>query len=193
MSVAVLVDGQHNKVAPPADGVAAEGSEGASEYSPLEPEMLAQIESLAKSAVGFDPSRGDALTVENIPFHTPDDAFADLMEEKASQDMLYQILSKGVPLAFVIFFFLIIVKPLVKFLTTPTEAEVDLHRLLPTGLEELEQELDKERARAQVPQYEPAVDLAQLEDLMGENKRFVKENPQQAALLIRYWLNDGRL
>ena len=86
-----------------------------------------------------------------------------------------------------------IVRPLVRFLITPTEAEVDLQRLLPTGVAELEQELTAERSRAAVPAFEPAVDLEQLEELMGENRRIVKENPQQAALLIRYWLNDGRL
>ena len=85
------------------------------------------------------------------------------------------------------------VKPLVKFLVTPTEAEVDLSRLLPTGINELEQEIEQERAKAAVPVYEPQVDIEALEELMGENSKLVKDNPQQAALLIRYWLNDGRL
>jgi flagellar biosynthesis/type III secretory pathway M-ring protein FliF/YscJ len=65
--------------------------------------------------------------------------------------------------------------------------------LLPTGISELEAELEAERTKASVPAFEPAVDLGQLEELMAENSRIVKENPQQAALLIRYWLNDGRL
>jgi flagellar biosynthesis/type III secretory pathway M-ring protein FliF/YscJ len=68
-----------------------------------------------------------------------------------------------------------------------------LARLLPTGIQELEIELDAERSKATIPEFEPAVDLEQLGELMAENSRLVKENPQQAALLIRYWLNDGRL
>jgi flagellar biosynthesis/type III secretory pathway M-ring protein FliF/YscJ len=64
---------------------------------------------------------------------------------------------------------------------------------LPTGIQDLEKEIDAERTRAQVPTYEPTVDLEQLEQMLAENSRIVKENPQQAALLIRYWLNDGRL
>jgi flagellar biosynthesis/type III secretory pathway M-ring protein FliF/YscJ len=115
------------------------------------------------------------------------------MDKKATQDMIFNLLFRAGPVLFVLLFFFIIVKPLVKFLTTPTEAEVDLTRLLPTGINELEQELEAERSRAAVPAFEPAVDLAQLEELMAENSRIVKENPQQAALLIRYWLNDGRL
>jgi flagellar biosynthesis/type III secretory pathway M-ring protein FliF/YscJ len=61
-------------------------------------------------------------------------------------------------------------------------------------MKELEAELTAERKRAAlVPEYEAAVDIEQLEELMAENSRVVKENPGQAALLIRYWLNDGRL
>jgi flagellar biosynthesis/type III secretory pathway M-ring protein FliF/YscJ len=35
--------------------------------------------------------------------------------------------------------------------------------------------------------------MKQLGEIMAESSRLVKENPQQAALLIRYWLNEGRL
>ena len=39
----------------------------------------------------------------------------------------------------------------------------------------------------------PVIDIEELEGLLAENSRMVKENPQQAALLIRYWLNEGRM
>lgn len=189
VSVAVLVDGTYESVN--AAEAAVDAGKGA--FKPLDSDVMAQIESLVKSAVGYDMARGDTVTVENIPFHTPEVDFSEQMDTKEMQDLIFNGLSKGVPILFVILFFLVVVKPLVKFLVTPTEAEVDLTRLLPTGIEELERELDSERQKAQIPTYEPAVDLDQLEDLMAENSRLVKENPHQAALLIRYWLNDGRL
>ena len=36
-------------------------------------------------------------------------------------------------------------------------------------------------------------DVEQFEEIIAENMRLVNENPQQAALLIRYWLNDGKI
>ncbi|MCB0318954.1 MAG: hypothetical protein KDD56_09370, partial [Bdellovibrionales bacterium] len=193
LSVAVLVDGTYET----ADGSPAEGTAVATEaapvFKPLEPEVLSQIEDVVKSAVGYDPVRGDTVTVENIPFFSPKDSFSDMLDAKATQDMIFNVLFRTGPLLFVLLFFFMIVRPLVKFLITPTEAEVDLSRLLPTGMEELESELEAERVRAAVPQIEPTVDLDQLEEIMAENSAIVKENPQQAALLIRYWLNDGRL
>jgi flagellar biosynthesis/type III secretory pathway M-ring protein FliF/YscJ len=103
------------------------------------------------------------------------------------------VIFKAAPVLFVVLFFIFMVRPLVKFLITPTEAEVDLSRLLPTGIAELERELETERSKAQLPAFESVVDLEQLEEMVAENSRIVKEHPQQAALLIRYWLNDGRL
>ncbi len=189
LSVAVLVDGIYDKQPVPTDGSRAADPI----FKPLDPEMIARIESLVRSAVGFDASRGDTVTVENIAFHAPTEDFTEMMSGKATQDLIFNVLYRAGPLVFILLFFLVIVRPLVKFLVTPTEAEVDLTRLLPTGIQDLEKELESERTRASVPTYEPSVDIEQLEQMMAENSRIVKENPQQAALLIRYWLNDGRL
>ena len=188
LSAAVLVDGTYTQI-----GEAAEGESPKMEFEPLEPEVMRQIENVVKTAVGYDPVRGDNVTVENVPFFVPDQTLANKMDELAQKDFILNSISKAVPVVFILLLFLVVVRPMVKFLITPTEAELDLSRLLPTGIEELEAELDVERNKAQVPTYEPAVDIEQLEELMAENSRMVKENPQQAALLIRYWLNDGRL
>ncbi|MGI6680572.1 MAG: flagellar basal-body MS-ring/collar protein FliF [Bdellovibrionota bacterium] len=188
LSVAVLVDGTYKVIAP----ATAETPEQ-KEFVPLPEETMNRIEGLVKSAVGYDLNRGDVVTVENIPFYETSDDFVEIMEKKENQDFIFKSITKSVPILFILLFFFIVVRPMIKFLVTPTDAEVDLSRLLPSGLEELEQELEQEKAKVKIPTYEPAVDLDQLEDLLAENSRLVKENPQQAALLIRYWLNDGRL
>jgi len=182
LSVAVVVDGTP-------DAMAAEN-----QFVPIEPEMISQLESLVRSAVGYDPSRGDTVTVENVAFSTPAMDFNEMFDAQATQDMIFNTIFRVGPILFLLLFFFIVVRPLVKFLVTPTDAEVDLERLLPTGIKELEQELQAERTRAAaVPENQSAIDMSQLEELMAENSRVVQENPHQAALLIRYWLNDGRL
>jgi flagellar biosynthesis/type III secretory pathway M-ring protein FliF/YscJ len=128
-----------------------------------------------------------------VPFYEPDESLKEELEKSNTPNLIIAVGRVAVPLLALLLFFFVLLRPMVKFLITPTEAEVDLTRLLPTGLAELEQELDSERAKAVIPEFEPAVDLEQLGEIMAENSRMVKENPQQAALLIRYWLNDGRL
>ena len=47
--------------------------------------------------------------------------------------------------------------------------------------------------KAGLPDLSGPVDMEQLGEIMSESSRLVKENPAQAALLIRYWLNEGHL
>ncbi len=196
LSVAVLVDGQYVDL--PTTVTGADGKPVPSttkEFKALPAEMLHKIENLVKQAVGFDATRGDQVTVENIRFNVMDDtneASLKAVEARETQGMYirYGVLGFGIFL-----FFLVLVRPLVRFLVTPTESPVDLTRLLPSGLEELEAELEAERGRlSSLPELGlPGVNMEELEGLLAENSKLVKDNPQQAALLIRYWLNDGRL
>lgn len=194
LSVAVLVDGTYEAGAAAPEGEAA-AAPPQKVFKPLAPEVLTQIESLVKSAVGLDSVRGDTLTVENIPFYSQDGEIAEALDQKVQQDFIFNLISYSGTFIFVLLFFFVVVKPMMRLVTAPTDAELDLERLLPTGLVELEKELEQERAKvkAEVPNIEPTIDIEQLEELISENSRIVKDNPQQAALLIRYWLNDGRL
>jgi flagellar biosynthesis/type III secretory pathway M-ring protein FliF/YscJ len=110
-------------------------------------------------------------------------------------------------------------------LTTSTHEEIDLSRLLPSDLHNVDAEagagavrgsknqmeglesgessqvgaiadgasLDAGRKKSHLPELNSSIDLEQFEEVVAENSRLVRENPQQAALLIRYWLNDGKL
>jgi flagellar M-ring protein FliF len=204
LSVAVLVDGTYEEVPvveAPKDASKEEGKEASKEtmapakriFKSLEPELLTRIEGLVRSAVGFDPARGDVVTVESIPFFEPDAKINAELDTAKWWRIVEMFVSSGFPYFFALLFLYFVVWPLAKFLITPSAAEVDLRRLLPTGVAELEKELEQERTKATIPVYEPTVDLEQLEELMAENSRIVKDNPQQAALLIRWWLNDARL
>ncbi len=63
ISIAVLVDGKYE-----APAAVKEGQVAKPKYSPRSPDELQKIETLVKSAVGFNPERGDQLSVQNIPF-----------------------------------------------------------------------------------------------------------------------------
>ena len=192
LSVGVLVDGQYVKI-PGTEKDDAGQLKTVDQYRPLPADMMRKIENLVKQAVGFDSSRGDSVTVENIKFMTDDSIDKALAEvEKKAWE---KVMPYAVPLVSILFFFLVLVRPLIRFLVTPSDSEVDLSRLLPAGVAELEAELQAERAKlGSQPEIEvPAVDMVELEAILAENQRIVKDNPQQAALLIRYWLNDGRI
>lgn len=63
ISIAVLVDGKYE-----APAATKEGQVAKAKYAPRSPDELQKIETLVKSAIGFNPERGDQMTVQNIPF-----------------------------------------------------------------------------------------------------------------------------
>lgn len=194
LSVAVLVDGQYSSD-PAAKKPADAAAPAAKIYKPLTADMMQKIENLVKQAVGFEGARGDVVTVENIRFFEPDETLEVALKEAEKSRWVEWGFSYALPALFIVLFFFVVLRPAIGFLVNPTDAEVDLSRLLPTGIEELEAELEAERGKVTaMPEIAaPAVDIEELEALLAENSRTVKDNPQQAALLIRYWLNEGRM
>lgn len=69
ISIAVLVDGKYE-----APAAVKEGQVAKAKYAPRSPEELQKIETLVKSAVGFNTERGDQMSVQNIPFQDTDEA-----------------------------------------------------------------------------------------------------------------------
>lgn len=220
LSTAVLVDGQTTEM----PEIGADGQPTGKmlkSYAALAPEMLSQVEGIVKSAVGFDSSRGDVVTVENVPFFAPNESLQAELEKARQTDEYLKYGGIVAPLVALLLFALFVLRPLVKFLTTSTQEELDLSRLLPADLMKADAEAeaaaaaetarlagagasgaeslsdmsspDSDKKKSNLPELDSAINLEQFEEVVAENARLVKENPQQAALLIRYWLNDGKL
>ncbi len=218
LSAAVLVDGKAVE-APEMDAEGKPTGKMNKSYEALAPEILSQVEGIVKSAVGFDSSRGDVVTVENVPFFAPDESLQAELAKAQQTDQYLKFGGMMVPVFALALFVLFVLRPLVKFLTTTPQQEYDLSKLLPgdllnadaqaatntSGADQadreplgIEHDLGEEEHQSEpkkrgIQDIEPSIDLEQFEEVVAENVRLVKENPQQAALLIRYWLNDGRI
>ena len=225
LSAAVLVDGARAEGA--AAGTAAAGTadaKGQKVFQPLSQEMLSQVEGVVKSAIGYDSSRGDVVTVENVPFFQPEESLTEELAKADQMNMIYRVGALVVPVLALLLFTFVFLVPIRRFLTDTSEQEIDITRLLPQGMPGLEGDLTFSPGQAMVggvggvggvagagavdsganaagggilrgglPDLSGSVDMQQLGEMMAESSRLVKENPQQAALLIRYWLNEGRL
>ncbi len=211
LSTAVLVDGKTLE----SPEVGADGKptgKYSKSYSALTPEILTQVEGIVKSAVGFDGTRGDVVTVENVPFFEPAESLKQELEKAQQTDQYLKYGGMMVPIVALFLFVLFVLRPLVKFLTTSTHEELDLSRLLPSDLINADARAARsgssraagddsepaigassEAQKPGLPDLDPAINIEQYEEVVAENARLVKENPAQAALLIRYWLNDGKL
>ena len=113
LSVAILVDGTYQTAA-----------DGTRTYQPRNQQDLAQIETLAKSAMGYDEKRGDQIRVVNLPFvdtQMPEAAAADLGFLGLTKDDYFKIGEIGVLglVALLLTFF--VIRPLVGRLLAPLE------------------------------------------------------------------------
>jgi flagellar M-ring protein FliF len=172
MSVAVVVDGTYQQ---PEEG--AEGEQP--QYVPRTPEEMATLESIVKSAVNYDQARGDTIEVANIPFEVDMDAGMAMEPEPPGWlDMLktHQSLIKYAAAAlFFLMSFMMIIKPLARWLTSTPIEEIQMLEQLPQTIKELERryaEADKENSYTR-----------QIENL-------IKENRSGSTQLMKTWLKE---
>jgi len=153
------------------------------EYSPVPVEQLRAATSLIQDAIGYNASRGDSVTVQNIPFdrskeHREEDA-AELRKKQVQTTMI--VFFSGLALllvAFVIF------------------------RVIAREMERRRRLAEEERARREQALRESAMLEAEQEgvdvsisveersrmELMESVVNLAKEHPEDCAQLIRTWL-----
>ena len=112
LSVAVLVDG---KMAP--------NQAGELVYAPRDAAELAQIQSLVRSAIGFDANRGDVVEVKNLPFSVPPPAEPVSAWPQLTRSDLMRLAELAALALVALMLILLVVRPtLRRLLAAPTPA-----------------------------------------------------------------------
>ncbi len=173
LSVAVLVDGNYEVV---------KAEDGTEEKRFVErgEEEIKRITELVKGAVGFLEERGDTISVVSIPFEEA--PVADLEVPEAETPVVSpELISTAVRYLsvalVVIFTVLFVLRPIVKSLT----AERQVLETIQQSLKPAIQSGEGHALQAGSPVQEPS---------MERLKQLVRENPQQAAMIIRGWLKE---
>lgn len=131
LSVAVVVDGVLQTLTKE-DGTVD------SKWTPRSTEELAKYESIIKSSIGFNPSRGDTVKIENIQFQPEDFSEAERLLTNLERRKLLHALFKWALLGFSLaLFFFIVVRPFMQWITDSFQDTVD--EMLPRTIEELEE------------------------------------------------------
>jgi len=173
LSVAVLVDGTYKMVK------TAEGKEQR-QYVPRSKEELKKFEDLVKSAVGFVADRGDTVEVVNIPFESQPEITST--EETDWQTLFREYLPSfiryGTILILAICLYLFVLRPLIKGLFKEETPAVPSELPVTETAETIEGTLEQKALPSSADVKQMVIDL-------------VKQNPQQAAQIIKGWLKEG--
>jgi len=153
------------------------------EYIPIPPEQLRAAQMLIQNAIGYNPARGDSVTVQNIPIDRTTEFVGEDSEyfrKKQMQTTVVVILS-GLTLLLIAFI---------------------IFRMVAREMERRKRLAEEERARREQALRESAMLEAEREgmevsismeerdrmELMEKITNLAKEHPEDCSLLIRTWL-----
>jgi flagellar M-ring protein FliF len=141
---------------------------------------MQQLENIVKRAVNFDETRGDKVELENIAFNAEP---VETMPEAAGAGRILQLIKpfmsylKYIAAAiFVLFTFMFVVKPLMRWLTDTSWEDVDLLEHLPKTIAEIEQQY-----RGQDAQNAP---------LINQAAQHIANNQADTTMLMQKWLKE---
>ena len=187
LSVAIVLDGKMTKIT---------GADGKvqSKVEAWAPEKLKEFEDVVAGAVGLDRKRGDTLDIRTMEFKQEDFVEAELaLKEKERKSYIQNIVLYGVVGLTIVLFFLLVVRPFIKWITENTIDSVD--SFLPQTLEELEK-IQKNAVlpglEDSIPMLPDKVDPEKVEGEMIKEKiiTLVDGNPHKAALILKDWLHE---
>jgi flagellar M-ring protein FliF len=197
LSVAVVID-NHTKVTTGQDGKPQTAQE------PRNAEEMKKYKDLVAAAIGFNPDRGDQLTVENVSF----EGETELVEkptflEKQGPIIMTALRYLIIPVVFIILY-LLFLRPVQKSVLAnwlpagaPGNAK-DVQRLggpvqTPITLKQLEAQLNGMPAEAGTPEdYLASVPPSKIDMIRKRVVEHAKTDPEAVARLVRVWINDER-
>ena len=170
LSVAVMVDEIET---PQEDGTVVS--------RPRTEEELKAIEDLVKSASGFDPKRGDMVTVKSLAFVKPPEPTAPppvaVKMFSDNFDTILQVLALLGSVAGVIFG---VVRPIIR-MGGDSKHQEEIAAL---------RSMYEEQIRALTPPEEEEEQLNSTQVLISSVEEAMKEDPEEALLIIRQWLHE---
>ncbi len=171
LSVAVLVDGSYQTI---------KNKKGKEEkkYIPRSPEEMAQIESLVKRAVNFDPARNDEVEVVNIPFQVSNDEEMVAEEPvggiKSILDSYKEFIKYGLAAVLFIFIYLVVIRPVITWLTSYTPSESEIIPQLPMTVNEIENGYSGKKSLS----------------FRDKAENLIKSEKQASATVIKEWIKQ---
>jgi flagellar M-ring protein FliF len=197
-------------VAVAVDGVTAlpgkDGKPGA--YTPRSAEEMAQLEQLVKTAVGFDQTRGDQVSVVNVRFPQPEEQGLGKPSLLAGLDKndIMRFAELGVLAIVALLVLLFAVRPFLKSLMSPPPTPLGLALNAPqvtrmvTLSDGSTQQVVIDQAGEPIalagPDMDQRIDIAKIEGQVKASSvkrvaEFVDRHPDESVAILRTWLHES--
>jgi flagellar M-ring protein FliF len=178
LSVAVLVD-----------QISRRDDKGQLSTTPLAPEDLAKVEALVRQAVGFDPARGDAVTVQNAPFLAADVARPDplpIWKRPELRDWARQILGGLIVLVLV----LAVLRPLLRNFMSGSRTGMVSELPEGAGPQAIAAAGGGPAQTGDEPAALRAAPRNPYEEKLAQARSAVAQDPKRVAQVVKTWINE---
>ena len=200
VSAAVVLDNKYEKGAQPNDG----------RKLAYTPEEIQKINSLVKDAIGYVQTRGDTVSVMNLPFSEEPVVPPAIV----NPDLVSQLVRYGAIALAVLFAYFAILRPLLWPKPKPPAAPAFIEPVMPevSEAERTREEMqvqeenwaaqqDAQKAREERVEREIQEQMARMRDreiaskakideLVSYAIKYAKEQPPDASLLLRAWVSE---
>ena len=188
-------------VAVAVDGVTSPGVKGKpGDYAPRSPEEMKRIESLVRSAMGFDTSRGDQVSVVNVRFDAPAAEAAGGVSSGLALDKndIMRGAELAVMLAVAVMLILFVLRPMFRpGASVPTTGLPAGHALAQAAARLQPADGGSPAGLLSGPQggLEDKIDIARIEGQVKVNSvrkvaEFVETHPEESVSILRSWLHE---
>ncbi len=179
-------------------------------YTPRSAEEMAQLEQLVKTAIGFDASRGDQVSVVNVRFPQPEDqglGKAGLLDGMDKNDIM-RFAELGVLAVVALLILLFAVRPFLKSLMGPPPTPLGMALAGPqvtrmvtlsdgsTQEVVVDQSGDAIAIAGPVSDMDQRIDIAKIEGQVKASSikrvsEFVEKHPEESVAILRSWLHES--
>lgn len=175
LSVAVVVDGTYQTI------FVGKGDKRREErkYMPRSPEEMSKLENIVKRAVNFDEARGDKVEVANIPFEKeklieppPTEGLNRWFDQLKEHSAIFKYVAAAL---FIVFTFVFVLRPLIRWLTDTPWEDVDLLEHLPKTIAEIEK------------QYTQG---GQQSNYVSQAAQVIAANQDDSSRLMHQWIKE---
>jgi flagellar M-ring protein FliF len=173
LSVAVIVDGTYK------NETIGEGEDIKTEqrYIPRTQEEMATLEAIVKRAVNYDEQRGDQIEVANISFAAnnwgkKEQDETDVNTTLKEYSSVLKYIAAGL---FVLLSFLLVVRPIIRWITSDAIDDFQIFEHLPKTIAELEKEYEQEGENL---------------PMVGQASLMLSKEQENSLKLIKEWIKE---
>ena len=181
LSVAVVVD----------DIVSIDQESSGIVRTPWSDEELSRLTLLVRDAVGYDPSRGDSVSVINSPFATPEPPEQPEEVPFYKQSWFLELLQPTLVGMFVLLLLMMVVRPILKTLGEQNKIAVAEDTEAAIFADETDEISDDQVSLVSAEDVSVPGSPEKVERQLNAIRGLIAEEPERVAQVIKQWVMEG--